>query len=212
MTTTRQAAVFLIGLGSTVVLARLLPPETFGTVAIANTYLALMRIFRDGGLSMAAIRSPNLTLQQQSNLFWANLALGLGLAAVVAASAPWLSWLFELPELVPVIIALSLTFLIGSLGVQSRAMLRRQLRFGLLGLIDVASMLAGALVAIVMAWTGSGFWSLVGLQLVTVVIDTVLTGTLSRWRPMRPRRGAGTKQLLHFGAGVTVSSRTRCTR
>jgi len=83
-----QAISIVIQLASTVILARLLSPEDYGVMAMVMAVTAFAGLFREMGLSTAAIQKKNLTLPQQSNLFWINVSLGVLLTAVVAVASP----------------------------------------------------------------------------------------------------------------------------
>lgn len=79
-----QAISIAIQLTSTVVLARLLSPNDYGVIAMVMAVTGFAGLFRDLGLSSAAIQKKDLTRSQQSNLFWLNVAMGAVLTALVA--------------------------------------------------------------------------------------------------------------------------------
>ena len=101
-------------------------------------------------------------------------------------------------------LALSTTFLIGGFRVQHLALLKRQMRFKAIALIEVGSMATGVLVGIVMALLHFRYWSFVGLSLATEIASFLLTGTVSRWKPQLPTRGSGIGPLVAFGAHQTA--------
>src|SRR5437879_7095523 len=83
-----QAADFSVRLLSLIILARLLGPKDFGLVGMVTALTGVLVLFRDFGLSAAAIQSPNVTDEQISTLFWINIAVGILLALLTAAMAP----------------------------------------------------------------------------------------------------------------------------
>jgi PST family polysaccharide transporter len=206
VTGSAQVAKFVLNLGSTVVLARLLTPRDFGLVAMVTAVTGFLTIFRHAGLATPTIQREHITHAQVSNLFWVNLCVS-GICMVIAAAlAPVLAWFYHNPRLVAITLALSVTFLIGGFRVQHLALLRRQLRFKALAIIDVGSMALGVAVAIVMAVMGFGYWSLVGLSLATELGSFILTGSISQWRPQWPSRRSGVRPLLTFGLHQTAAS------
>src|SRR5439155_6325877 len=90
--------------------------------------------------------------------------------------------------------------------VQHVALLNRQMRFGVIAVIDVVSMLAGYLTGIGMALWKYGYWALVFANVVQVAIKLVLVWSISRWRPRLPSRNSQTRHLLSFGANITAGS------
>jgi O-antigen/teichoic acid export membrane protein len=201
-----QAAQFGLNLLSIVILARLLSPQDFGLVAMVLTIMGFLRIFNDAGLSTATVQREEITHAQVSNLFWTNVALGGLVSLVLAASAPAIAWFYREPRLVGVTLCLSFTFVLSSSTVQHLALLKRQMQFKEIALIQVGSAAAGVLVGIGMAWRNYGYWSLVGMQLTTPAVAFLLTWLISSWRPQWLARRSGTRSLLGFGANLTASS------
>lgn len=206
VTGSAQVAKLVLSLGSTVVLARLLTPRDFGLVAMVTAVTGFLTVFRHAGLATPTIQREHITQAQVSNLFWVNLGVSGLCTLIVAALAPVIAWFYHDSRLVPITLALSLTFLIGGFRVQHLALLRRQLRFKALAMIDVGSTAFGVAIAILMAFMQFGYWSLVGLSLATEVGSFILTGSISQWRPQWPSRGSGVRPLLTFGARQTVGS------
>ena len=188
------------------VLARLLPPQDFGLVAMVMTVMGFLRIFKDAGLSTATIQRDEITHAQVSNLFWINAVLSGAMTLIIATCAPVIAWFYREPRLVGITLVLSITFLLAGLTVQHLALLNRQMRFKNIALIQVGSLLAGIIVGITMAWFGHGYWSLVGMHLTAAVCGLLLTWVASRWRPRLPTRRSGTWPLLSFGANLSASS------
>ena len=201
-----QAALFVLNLGSVIVLARLLTPEDFGLVAMVASVFGFLRVFNEAGLSTVTVQKENITHQQVSNLFWTNVALGGVITAVLVVSAPAVEWFFREPRLGRVTMVLSVSCLLTSSTVQHLALLKRQMRFMTIALIQVGASVMGVTVGIGMALLKCGYWSLVGMQLATPAVAFALTWSASRWRPQLPARDIGTRSLLDFGANLTAST------
>ncbi len=199
-----QATQFVITLGSTVVLARMLLPGDFGLVAMVTTVLGFFRIFKEAGLSTATVQRQDITHAQVSNLFWINVAVGAAVTACVALSAPVIAWFFRDPRLIAVTLSLSATFLLTGATVQHMALLNRQMRFKAITSIQVVSLAAGVAIGIGMAWLNYGYWALVGSQVVTPLCTCILAWTASRWRPQSFVRRSGTRPMVRFGFDLTA--------
>lgn len=199
-----QGASVLIGLISTVVLARLLSPDDYGVMAMVVSVTSFAGLFRDLGLSSAAIQKHTLTTAQQSNLFWMNLALGSTLTACLVAASPLVVWFYNNPEVLWVTIALSSSFLINSLATQSGALLVREMRFGRQAAATISGAVVGLLVSVVLALRGFRYWSLVWGQVAGGLTSASLLFVLSPFRPGLPSRGTGLREMLKFGANITA--------
>jgi len=202
VTLVAQAVRFALQLGSTMILARLLVPEDFGLIAMVLAVTGLVGMFKDAGLSMVTVQRPDISHAQVSTLLWINVALGIFVMFVVAAVSPGLAWFYDEPRLIPIGIVLSTTFVFGGLTVQHQALLRRQMRFGALAKIEVASMVTGVAVALTMAVAGLGYWALVGSIYGGVVANATLVWLACEWRPGRPHRRCGIRSMLGFGGDL----------
>ena len=200
-----QGAKFFLNLVSTMILARLLAPRDFGLVAMVTTVTGFLRVFKDTGLSVATVQRERITHAQVSNLFWVNVGVSAFGTLLAAAAAPLIARFYNNPRLIGVTLILSTTFIISGSTVQHQALLRRQMRFKALALIEVGSMVVGVVVGVAMALLGYGYWSLVGSSLSIEITGLLLTWSISRWRPSLPSRGSGIGPLLSFGAHRTAA-------
>ena len=201
-----QAGKFGLNLASTVILARLLTPRDFGLVAMVTAVTGFLAMFRHAGLAIPTVQREHITHAQVSNLFWINLGVSGLCALILAALSPAMAWFYRDPRITYITLVLSTTFIIGGFRVQHLALLKRQMRFKAIALIEVGSMATGVFVGIVMALLHYRYWSLVGLSLATEIGAFLLTGSVSRWKPQLPTRGSGIRPLVAFGAHQTAGN------
>jgi O-antigen/teichoic acid export membrane protein len=197
-----QATTFALRFGSTAILARLLTPNDYGLVAMTAVITGFVGVFKDAGLTSATVQRANITHEQVSMLFWINLLLGCSIAAILIALSPGVAAFYGEPKLAGITCVLSIPFVFGGLALQHQALLRRQMRFSLLAIIDIASFAAGVAIGILMAWLGYGYWSLAGMSIGTAAVNAAGVWLAMPWRPGRPRRGCGIKPLLKFGGDL----------
>jgi O-antigen/teichoic acid export membrane protein len=203
VTLSAQAVKFVLQLGSTAVLARLLTPADFGLVAMVAAFTGFVSLFKDLGLSMATVQRAEITHEQVSTLFWINVAFSVILMAAAAALAPAVAWLYGEPRLTWIMLAVAGTFIFGGLSAQHTALLRRQMRFTCLAGIEVASIAAGVMVAMILAVYNAGYWALVAMSATVACSTMTLSWKVSGWRPGIPRRSAGAGAMLRFGGSLT---------
>lgn len=203
MTGLSQGFRFVTKFGSTIVLARLLTPEDFGLVAMAVVATGFIAIFKDAGLSTVTIQRQSIDQQGTSNLFWANVALGLGAMVCLMLLSPLVSWIYGDDRLTMVILAVSLTYPIGCLSIQHMALMRRQLQFGKILIITNVTAIAIAAITIVMAFANFGYWAIVYGMLLGPLVGTLMTAAMYPWVPSLPRRDTETGGALSFGADIT---------
>ena len=198
-----QSCTFAINLGRTAILARLLTPDDFGLIGMVAVVTGFVMLFKDAGLSMATIQRKEITHEQISNLFWVNAIISIGCMVIVAALAPLVTWFYGREELLGITIALAGAIIFSGLVIQHQALLRRRMEFGRLALVQVASQLAGAIAAIVLAWFGFRYWALVWSQYVLGMFGLVAFFVACPWWPGWLSRGSGVRSMLHFGKNLT---------
>jgi PST family polysaccharide transporter len=199
-------AVRVVGqMATLVVLARLLPPEAFGLLAMVAAIGAILDLVKEFGLSAATIQRQDITHAQVSALFWVNAGVGAVLGLGLLLSAPLLASFYDQPALIGVAHWLALAFVASGLTVQHWALLRRQMRFTAIAGMETAADLLGFAAAIGLAVWGAGYWALVVQRIVSPVFLMAVSWLICRWRPARPARTADMRGLLGFGASVTGS-------
>lgn len=198
-----QGCGFILRMVSTIILARLLSPADFGLIAMATVISNFAAVFKDIGLSMATVQKADIKHDQISTLFWINVVVGICITSSFIAIAPLVSWFYGQPELLFITMILGVTFIFAGLTTQHKALLTRHMKFFILGVIEVLSMLAAVVVAIVAGLCGSGYWALVLFHLSLAMGSAIGMWMAMPWRPGLPKRNSGVKEMLAFGGNIT---------
>lgn len=192
--------------GVSVVLARILSPVEFGTIALLYLFTGIASAFVDGGFSTALIRDREASHTDESTVFWFNLVIGACLAAVLALSANAIAAFYELPILVPLTWAMATNVFMSALGSIHGTLLTRDLNFRVQMKIGVAASLLSGAVAIGLAWRGFGVWALAAQAVVATLCTTVLLWVVNPWRPTQEFSVKSVRRLFGFGGFVLASS------
>lgn len=187
-----------------IVLARLLDPSAFGLLALAMIVTQFLDMFMDLGTGTAIIQQKHLSRRLASSIFFLNCLLGVVLAAAMLMFAPAFAAVFGTPEAVPVLRVMSLAVLISSLGLVQNAMLRRNLKFAQVAFATFASAAANGLVAIPLAATGAGVWSLVAGTISGVLVFALVVWSLSRWYPALHFSLTDLRQVASFSGNISL--------
>jgi len=189
-----------------VVLARLLSPADFGVAALAYIVLGFAQPLGDAGLGGAVIQRSGLTDRHIRAAFTCSMIVGVSVAAIVALAAPFGAIVLRDARAAPVLRVLSIGIALRGTAVVADALLRRQLDFRRQVAIDTASYVVGyGLVAVTLAWSGQGVWSLVWGGLVQTLIASVEQLAVVR-HPMRPLLAVHELQeLFVYGLAAAVS-------
>jgi O-antigen/teichoic acid export membrane protein len=185
-----------------VILARLLMPEDYGLAAMVLVFSTLVLVFADLALGAALVQRRELTELDRSTVFWTSTGVGLAFTLLgIALSGPLAAFYGE-PEVKPLFAALSVSFLVTSLGTTQTALLNRDMDFRSLELRLMAGTVAGAVVGILLAANGFGAWAIIGQQLAITGVSTMLLWALSPWRPRLKFSLASLRDLGGFSARV----------
>jgi PST family polysaccharide transporter len=199
-----QGVSFILRLASLMILARLLSPRDFGLVGMVTAFTGVLTLFRDFGLSSAAVQRTTVTDEQISTLFWINMLLGAALALITLAIAPAIAAFYHEPALFAVTAVLAAGFLFNAAGIQHSALLQREMRFTALAVINVVSLTVGIAIAIYGAKVGYGYWALVLMTVTPPIISTLGFWLTTGWIPGVPRERAGIRSMMHFGGSLTL--------
>lgn len=196
---------FILRLGSTLILARLLVPEHFGLVAMVTAVTRIAERFSTLGLSTATVQAPEITDGQCSNLFWINAGVGVFFGATLVLISPAIANFYDDARLQTIAVALSLNFVWIGLAVQHESLLRRQMKLAQIAGIRLAATLLSVCLAIGLAWGGFGYWALVWKEVIQSFLIAAGAWMLCPWLPGLPSRRVNMGRLLGFGRDMTVT-------
>jgi PST family polysaccharide transporter len=197
----------------TIILARIVGPTDFGTVAQAMVYVNVIGLLLDQGFSSALIQRKQIEPDLPGAVVSVNLAVGFALAALTIAIAPLWASFMRTPSLMFVLIALAPKLLVAAGTITPRAMLIRSMEFRKIGIADTVAAMSGGTLGIVVALFGGGYWALV-VQIVStdIVLLLALTALGGAWRPnlhLRQLRDIAAFSGRAFVAGLLINSVSR---
>ncbi|HEV7322587.1 MAG TPA: lipopolysaccharide biosynthesis protein [Ensifer sp.] len=152
------------------ILARILTPEEFGTVAVALTVVQFLAMIGGAGLASALIVARDEDMVLIHSAFWANLAVSLLMALGLFAFADPLASLLGAPEAGYLLQIMSLLIPLQLAGDVAYSLLARRMNFSKDAIWTMLSEILGALVAVGAALLGFGVWSLLAQLFVSAFI------------------------------------------
>lgn len=172
----------LSGLIIFIVLSRILSPVDFGTAALAIVFVELSNTIVRYGLVEVLIRSEHND-NIATDTFYGTLFAGILVSALFLLSSYYLESLFEAPGLAISIQLLSITPILQALTTVPEGLLKKSFKFKALAFrLLISSSLSGA-VAICLALTDFGFYSLIFQKVMSVLISVILVWSAISWRP-----------------------------
>jgi teichuronic acid exporter len=184
----------------TLVVIRILSPDDYGLMAVAQIFVNFMLGFGSLGFGDALVQQRETPTIVVARLFGVLLLAGATLGTLMALAAwPIGAWYHD-PRLVPLIQVSSLGFLFTALTALPRAFLTKHLRIRPMFVMELASGLVGAVTVIMLALNGYGVWSLMLGWLATNLAKLLGFIALASEYYIWPRLGfAGIGPLFSFG-------------
>lgn len=196
-----QGVQFLFG----IILARLLSPEDYGTIAMPLVFLAIAQCIIDSGFSTALIRKPDLTEDDLSTAFYFNIGVGVVCYLLLFFSSPLIADFYNTPILADLLKVTALATLFNPLCAVQQAILTRKIDFKTQAVVSLSGAFVSGLVGLTMAYNGFGVWSLVCQQVGGYAIRTILLWVLGRWTPKRRWSWKSFHYLWGFGSKMLGS-------
>jgi PST family polysaccharide transporter len=197
-----RSADFLLQLCGTLLLARILTPEDFGLIAMVTAVTGFFLIFKDLGLTEATIQSAKITHEQVSTLFWINVAFCILIATLISLFSPLLADFFKEPRLKLITIVSSSSFIFAGFTNQHMALLRRQMHFYRIAIIEIIAVLVGTAITVIFALQSPSYWALVARPVIQACITCCGAWIACSWRPGLPVRNADIGGMIKFGANA----------
>ena len=189
-----------------IILARLLAPEQFGTIAIVMVFINLAQVFVQSGFNTSLVQKKDADEDDFSSVFYMSLGIAGILYVIMYISAPYIASFYRDPILTPVLRVLSITLFAGAFNSIQNAFVSRNLLFKKLFKSSLGAMLISGTLGIIAAYKGLGIWALVIQQLVNQVAITIIMWFTVKWRPTLIISFSKVRKLFSFGWKLLASA------
>ena len=169
------------------VLSRILAPSDLGVYSLAAGSIVIGQMLRDFGLSLYLIHEKDLTTEKIQTCFSISLTLCWAIALAYFLSAQYIAAYFEQQQMVLLVKILALNFVFIPFGTFSLSLLKRDMLFNKIMLIDITSTVLRASVLLVLLFYGFGLTAM-AIAAVAGTIATVVMAVLV-YQPSASRRG-----------------------
>jgi len=189
-----------------IILARLLSPSDYGIIAMLGIFLQVAAVFVDSGFGKALVQKQNCEEKDYSTVFFYNLAVALGVYAILFVIAPFVARFYEVDLLTDVMRVASLVVIINALSIVQRAKLEKRIDFKSQSIVHFTSSLLSGLAGIAMAYYGFGVWALCGQSLLNSLFQLLLFYYFVRWKPAFVFSKQSFHEMFSFGSKILVAS------
>lgn len=189
-----------------VVLARLLDPENYKTLAVLLVIVDLADVIVKRGFSTSLIQRKDADNVDFSSVLWITLALAAIFYGALFFGAPLLAGVYKDPMFVPAMRVIALTLFFGAFNSVQGAIIQRKLEFRKFCMATLGATLISGAVGIYMAYAGYGVWALVAQQMIGSFGNVLFLWLLDRWKPALVFSPTRAKSLFGFGWKLLLSS------
>ena len=190
----------LVSFAVQIILARILVPEEFGTVALLNVMMLVLSVFVTYGFGNSLIVNKD-----SDNLdFSTCLYFGIGLSFVTYFIVYFLStyisvFFYDNEELGILIKVMSLYLPIAAVNTVQQAFIAKNMQFRLSFYATFVGTVLSGIVGITMAYSGFGVWALIAQYLSNSLFGTITLWFLSKWRPILAFSFQRLKKIYDYG-------------
>lgn len=199
----------LLGLVSTVILARILTPEDFGVVAVVTALVAITDAFFDFGFDLALIKKQDAAREDFDSIWTLRLLKTVIFGAVVAIASPFIADYSGSPEVMLVGLVVAASIALKGLENIGTVTYQKELEFNNVFKYKVYPRVLGVITTIGLAIALESYWAIAFGILANSVYTIAFSYTLN---PFRPRfRLSGFEHLWNFSKWVIVTNMSRQT-
>jgi O-antigen/teichoic acid export membrane protein len=199
-------AMLAINVSATMLLARLLTPAETGLFSIAASVVLLAQAIRDFGIAEYLVQERELTSAKIRTAFGLTLILSWSLGGVILLGRHAVARLYGTPELAGLIAIVAGSFAVAPFSSTVLALLNREMAFGTLFRITLASTVANQVVSITLALFGFGAAALTfGMLAANVATAVVASLSLRSWDHVIPSLREW-RALASFGAYISSAN------
>ena len=183
----------------TTVLARILLPEDYGTIAMVNVFITFADLFVTSGLGTSLIQKKNADETDFSSMFYFGVVYSGLVYLILFFLAPMIARFYSDELLSVVIRVMGLRLPIACVNSIQHAYVSKHLIFKKFFFSTLFGTMLSAVVGIVMALNGYGVWALVAQYMTNSIVDTVVLFITVPWHPRLRFSISRVKELYSYG-------------
>lgn len=190
---------------SNIVLARLLSPDDYGCIGLLAIFIVIAEVFVNGGFASALIQKQEPNKEDYSTVFFWNIFISCIFYIILFISAPFIASFYKIPLLASVLRVQGIILFIHAFSIVQLNILRKQLEFKKMSIIQVIAATISVVFAIILAYKSLGVWALVVQQILNALIVAIVLWITSQWKPSLCFSLKSFKELFAYGSFLLLS-------
>lgn len=194
----QQGVSFIVSL----VLARILFPEDYGTIALVQVFINLAAVFINSGFATALIQKKDATDVDFSTMFYCSLICSIAIYLLVFCVAPLVANFYKQEILCSLLRVFAVQIPLGVYNAIQNAYIARNMMFRKQFVSSLITVVISGIIGILMAMGGFGVWALVVQSISAILINTVVMMFYVPWHPRWQFSKESAKGLMKYGSRI----------
>lgn len=190
----------------TVTLLHLLTPREFGLIGMITVFSGFSRVLLEVVIRSAIIQNHELTEEDESSIFWFNFALGLTIMLILMTASSLIADFYEEPQLFYLTLCIAPVYFFSALSTVQVSLYEKSLEFKVSALRRLVATVIAGIIAITMALSGFGVWSLVAQILSQAIFGSILIWLAIPWRPKLIFRLSAIRKIWEYSYNLFFKS------
>lgn len=189
-----------------IILARLLTPEDYGSIAIIAIFITIANVFVQSGFNTALIQKKDTDELDYSSVFYLSMFVAFIIYIILFIAAPFIAEFYGIDNLTAVIRVISITLFFGAYNSIQNAIVAKHMEFRKLFFSSTGAVCVSGIIGIVLAYSGFGVWALVAQQLINQITISVILLFILKWHPKLIFSFERIRVLFSYGCKLLVSA------
>lgn len=164
-TTISSIVLSVLAIVKIAILTRFLDRADFGHFALLTSALSFIQLFSDFGISVALLHRTEISRIAHASLYWLSLLSSLLIYGIFYLLTPLVATYFQEPVLNQLLPVAGLSIIITAIGNQYRILALKDLKYRYLAIVSIVGNTLSLIIAVLLALSGWGVWSLVTAML-----------------------------------------------
>ena len=187
------------------VLARLLLPEDYGTIALTAVFILIAQVFIQTGFSASIIQKKEISDLEINSMFHGGWASSILIYVVIYIISPYVGYFYKDDILSNVLRVQSLLIVITAFSSIQNALLIRNFEFKKSFIYRLIAVTLQGVLGIVLALNGYGVWAIVYSNLFNAVLITIFYWFIVRWKPKNMFSFEAFKSLFSYNYRIFMT-------
>lgn len=195
-----QLIIFVVNFASVIVVSRLLTPEEVGIFSVSAAILTFAHIFREFGVGHFLIQTHDLTRDKIRAAFTVTLGISWTIAVLLFVFRNPLARFYGSTGIAEVLALIAINFLIMPFGSPLLSLLRREMQFDKIAIVNITNAVVSSAVTVAAAWAGMSYLSMGLGAIAGIATNVFVLNWIRRGEIFMLPTTRGLREVVRFGS------------